>query len=171
MAAEPVQLFSSPGNRYTAVEHEAAYQSWKITSGRSLRKTAEATGISLGTLATWSKDDGWQRRAQGEDDEDAKLLRGALAGVVTTEAVKSIATAAKLRDDETGKTPPKVRLDASIWLAGLAGVAPVKQVMDLTARTRPEVDPDQPRDDGHKRTPQENEELLRRMMDRDRESA
>ena len=166
-----MQLFNSHGNRYAAVDHEAAYQSWKLAAGRSLRKCGELTGISVGTLATWSKDDGWQRRAQGEDDEDAKLLRGALAGVVTSEAVKSIATAAKLRDDETGKTPPKVRLDASIWLAGLAGVAPVKQVMDLTARTRPEVDPDQPRDDGHKRTPAENEELLRHMLDHDRGSA
>jgi hypothetical protein len=168
MAAEPVQLFNSHGNRYAAVDHEAAYQSWKLAAGRSLRKTADATGISLSTLAGWSKEDGWPCRAQQEDHQDAESLRSCIAGVVTTEAVKSIATAAKLRDDETGKTPPKVRLDAAVWLAGLAGVAPVKQVMNLTERTRPELDPDQPRDDGHKRTPQETEELLRHMLDHDR---
>ena len=165
MAAEPVQLHNPRATRYTALDHEAAYQSWKLAAGRSLRKCGELTGISVGTLGNWSKDDGWQARAQREDHEDGESLRRTIAGVVTSEAVKSIATAAKLRDDESGKTPPKVRLDASIWLAGLAGVAPVKQVMNLTARTRPEVDPDQPRDDGHKRTPAENEELLRRMLE------
>lgn len=166
MAAEPVQLHNPHGNRYSALDREAAYQSWKIVSGRSLRKTADLTGVSVGTLANWSKEDAWQARARGEDEEDAKSLRVALAGVVSSEAVKSIQTAATLRDDASGSTPPKVRLDASIWLAGLAGVAPVKQTMDLTERTRPALDPDQPRDDGHKRTPAEIEELLRRRADR-----
>ena len=44
--------------------------------------------------------------------------------------MKSIETAIALRDD--AKVPPKVRLDAATWLAGLGGVGVVKQTMDLT---------------------------------------
>ena len=136
MAAEPVRLFDSHGNRYTPADREAAYVSWKVASGRSLRKTADLTGISVSTLAGWSKDDGWQERARREDAEDAESLRSALRGLHDSEALKSLRTAAALRDDESGKTPPKVRLDASIWLAGIAGIAPVKKTLDLTEPSR-----------------------------------
>lgn len=140
MAAEPVQLFNSHGTRYTAVEREAAYQSWRLASGRSLRKTAEATGISLSTLAGWSGEDGWRARVEREDAEDAESLRSCIGGVVVSEAIASIQMAAKLRDDETGAVPPKVKLDAAIWLAGIAGVSPAKVVVDLTkAAARPPV--------------------------------
>ncbi|MDQ3694358.1 MAG: hypothetical protein M3464_12115 [Chloroflexota bacterium] len=132
MVAELVQLPNSHGNRYTAPDREAAYQAWRIAAGRSLRKTADLTKISHGTLGNWSKDDRWQERARQEDDEEAKSLRGALRAVVNSETLKSIQTAVDLRDDATGDTPSKVRLDAAIWLAGLSGVAPVKQTLDLT---------------------------------------
>ena len=127
MAAEVVQLSNSHGRRYSAAEKEAAYQAWRIAAGRSLRRTAELTGIAHGTLGNWSKDDGWQERARREDREEAESVREALHGIITGHAIRSIETAAKLRDDESGKTPPKVRLDAAVWLAGLAGVVPVQK--------------------------------------------
>ena len=77
--------------------------------------------------------------------------------------MKSIRVAASLRDDETGKTPPKVRLDAAVWLAGVAGVVPAKQGLDLAAALRPApVGPSE--DEGDRAlTPAEMEEELRRL--------
>ena len=114
MVAELVQLPNSHGRRYSPDEKEGAYQTWRFAAGRSRRKTAELTGISPGTIDNWHRDDGWAARAKRDDDDDAKLLNQALRGLKYAEALKSIATAATLRDDESGKTPPKVRLDASI---------------------------------------------------------
>ena len=127
MAAELVRLPNPHGRRYTAAAKEAAYQAWRIAAGRPLRRTAALTGIAHGTLGNWSKDDGWQERARREDREEAESVREALHGIITGHAIRSIETAAKLRDDESGKTPPKVRLDAAVWLAGLAGVVPIQK--------------------------------------------
>ena len=137
MAAVLVQLPNPHGRRYAPAEKECAYQTWRFAAGRSRRKTAELTGISAGTIDNWHRDDGWAARARREDNDDAKLLHEALRGIKCAEALKSIETAAKLRDDESGTTPPKVRLDAAVWLAGIAGVSPVKQSLDLT---RPDAD-------------------------------
>jgi hypothetical protein len=132
LVPEIVQLSNSHGHRYTAAEREAAYQAWRLAAGRSLRKTAELTQISYGTLGNWSKDERWQERARQEDDEEVKSVRGTLRAVVNNEVLKSIQTAVELRDDASGETPSKVRLDSAIWLAGIGGVAPIKQSIDLT---------------------------------------
>jgi len=161
VVAAPVQLSNAHANRYTVVDREAAYQVWRLSGGRSLRQTAELTRVSLGTLGNWSKGDGWQDRARREDAEAAQSLRGALRAAMTEHALRSIATAAELRDDASGRTPPKVRLDASIWLAGIAGIAPVKATVDLSPAADL-YDAGDPIDE----TPLSLQELQRRQLDR-----
>ena len=63
-AVNVVQLSNSPGNRYTPQQREETYLLWRTVGGRSLRKTAEATGISPATLSNWSKEEGWAERAK-----------------------------------------------------------------------------------------------------------
>ena len=58
-------------------------------------------------------------------------MRRSIRAVVNEQVLRSVETAVKLRDDE--KVPPKTRLDAAVWLAGIGGVAPVKQTLDLSA--------------------------------------
>ena len=128
MVAEPVQLHNPHGTRYTLEQREAAYQTWKIGSGRSLRRTAGLTGISQGTLGSWSREDGWQRRAREEDAEVAATLATTLRNVLGEEVVKSIEAARAVRDDDTGKVPPRDRLAAAQWLAGIAGISPQKPI-------------------------------------------
>ncbi len=118
------------GRRYTEAEKESAYQIYRSVAGRSTAKTARLTGVSERTLDGWRHDHGWVARAEQEAREAAELWSGALSLVVREQAITSVLTAAQLRDDPT--TPPKVRLDASIWLAGLAGVAPVAKTATLT---------------------------------------
>ncbi|MDP9367184.1 MAG: hypothetical protein M3Q03_02730 [Chloroflexota bacterium] len=118
------------GRRYTEVEKEAAYQIYRSVAGRSTAKTARLTGIAERTLDNWRHDHGWAARAEQEAREAAELWSGALSLVVREQAFVSVLTAAQLRDDPA--TPPKVRLDASIWLAGLAGAVPLTKTATLT---------------------------------------
>ncbi len=118
------------GKRYSEAERESAYQIYRSVAGRSTAKVARLTGISERTLDNWRHDHGWAARAEQEAREAAELWSGALSLVVQQQAITSVLTAAQLRDDPD--TPPKVRLDASIWLAGLAGVAPVAKSASLT---------------------------------------
>ena len=133
---EPVRLFDSPDNptcrRYTDQDREAAYQLWRTTAGRSLRRVAESTGVALSTVAAWSQREGWVERAKRDDDDDRRSVRSSIASLVMGEALKSVEVVRKLRDDETGKTPAKVRFDSATWLAGLAGIVPVTKVESLT---------------------------------------
>jgi hypothetical protein len=140
--AVPAQLHQvhPNGRRYTEGDKDAVYLVWKTAAGRSRRKTAELTGVSANTVDGWAKDGDWVGRARREDAEDARSLNEALRGVVATHALRSIEVAAKLRDDESGKTPAKTRLEAAIWLAAVAGIAPVKQSVDLTRREAPARD-------------------------------
>ncbi|HEV2123245.1 MAG TPA: hypothetical protein VGW38_10785 [Chloroflexota bacterium] len=125
MTSELVQLSNSRGHRYTAADRERAYQTWRISAGRSLRNLAQLSGISHGTLANWSKEERWQDRAFREDQEEAELVRKTLGSVLNDQVLKSIETVVKIRDDE--KVSAKDRLNAAQWLAGVAGVAPVQK--------------------------------------------
>ncbi len=142
MAAEIVDLTqlgdsetAKHGRRYTEAEKEAAYQLYRSLAGRSTAKVARLTGIAERTLDNWRHDHGWVARAEQEAREAAELWSGALSLVVREQALASVLTAAQLRDDPT--TPPKVRLDASIWLAGVAGFAPVTKTATLTQQVHP----------------------------------
>ncbi len=137
MAAEIVDLAqlgasdaAKHGRRYTEAEKEAAYQLYRSVAGRSTAKVARLTGIAERTLDDWRHDQGWVARAEQEAREAAELWSGALSLVVREQALASVLTAAQLRDDPA--TPPKVRLDAAIWLAGLAGYSPVTKAATLT---------------------------------------
>jgi transcriptional regulator with XRE-family HTH domain len=125
MAAELVQLSNSHGNRYTAADRERAYQLWRISAGRSLRKLADLSGIAHSTLASWSKEERWQDRASREDFEEAESVRQSLGSVLNDQVIKSIETVVEIRDDLTASK--KDRLNAAQWLAGVAGVAPVQK--------------------------------------------
>ena len=131
MVTSPVQLFDSTdrsrhGTRYTGEDREDAYQSWKAGSGRSLRRTSEMTGIAVGTLSTWSREEGWQGRARREDAEDREALARAMRGLGVGAALRAIQRIEKLADNEGGDVPHRVRFEANEWLAGIAGVSPNK---------------------------------------------
>lgn len=139
MAGELVQLTNPHGNRYTAADRERTYQLWRTGAGRSLRKLAELSGISHGTLGNWSKEDHWQDRAFREDQEEAQLVRETLGSVLNDQVLKSIEVVVKIRDDLAASA--KDRLNAAQWLAGVAGVAPVTKtagtlIVDQTQNRR-----------------------------------
>ncbi len=127
------------GRRYSDAEREAAYQLYRSVAGRSTAKLARLTGIAERTLDNWRHDHGWAGRAEQEAREAAELWSGALSLVVREQALASVLTAAQLRDDPA--TPPKVRLDAAIWLAGLAGYSPVAKTATLTQQILPPPPP------------------------------
>ncbi len=142
MAIEDLQLaqlgdseVAKHGRRYTEAEKEAAYQVYRSVAGRSTAKVSRLTGISERTLDNWRHEQGWAARAEQEAREAAELWSGALSLVVREQALASVLTAAQLRDDPA--TPPKVRLDAAIWLAGLAGYSPVAKTATLTQHALP----------------------------------
>ena len=132
MAIELVQLSNAHGNRYTEADREAAYQLWTTIAGRSQRRTAEATGVPVSTVGSWSQREGWVERARREDADEAQSVRLSISAVVTAQAIASIQTAVAIRDDHTASH--KDRLNASIWLAGIAGIVPI-QKSDLQLRT------------------------------------
>jgi hypothetical protein len=123
--AEPVVFPASiaeadpRGRRYDAAEKEAAFQSWRLT--RSLRQAADATGVSVGTLASWHSRESWTARAESEDRERAELVRSQIVGRVVDQVAASIARVVDLRDHAANE---KVRLDAATYLLGLAGLSP-----------------------------------------------
>ncbi len=121
---------SKHGRRSTKADKEAAYQLYRSVAGRSTAKVARLTGIAERTLDNWRHHQAWAARAEQEAREATELWSGALSLVVREQALASVLTAAQLRDDPA--TPPKVRLDAAIWLAGLAGHSPVAKTATLT---------------------------------------
>jgi transposase-like protein len=112
------------GRRYTPEEKARAYLVWRIAGGRSLAKTAKLTGVGEGALAAWHRTEGWARRAEREDELAAYAARGSILATVVDELQKSIATVTGIRDDPTASA--RDRLAASVWLAGVAGVVPIK---------------------------------------------
>lgn len=135
MAADPVQLFYSSGDprgrRYTPEEKESAYLTWRLAGRRSLAKTAEIAGIAENTIRSWAKEEGWQQRAEQDDEDASQLARQALASMTTNEVVKSLETVVALRDDPN--TPARTRLDAAEYLLGVWGVSPTR-VAEVTVR-------------------------------------
>src|SRR5262245_22149315 len=103
-------------------DREAAYQSWRAT--RSLKQTAETTGIAIGTLRSWSQRDSWTRRAESEDAERAELVRSHILRKVTDQVEASIDALIRIRDD--AGAAPRDRRQAAVDLLGLAGLNPAK---------------------------------------------
>jgi len=131
VVAAPVQPInfvdrSKHAVRYTPEEKEAAYLTWRVTSGRSLRRAAELTGIAPGTLSNWSRDDAWQARAAREDEQDAGALNRAMRGLGIGCALRAIERIEKMAENAGGRVSDRVQLEANVWLAGCAGVSPNK---------------------------------------------
>ena len=134
MVAQLVQLSDSPnGRRYAESDREGAYLLWR-TGGRSLRKTAEALGVSPSTVGSWQQSGKWVERADREDAEDADQARSSIRTMALPRVVKAIAFVEKVVDDETA--PVRDRLNAAFWLAGIGGISPVKQ-SETTILTQP----------------------------------
>ena len=143
MLAAPVQPIDSAerakhGVRYTPEEKEGAYQAWRVAAGRSLRRAADLTGIALGTLSNWSRDDRWGVRAAREDAEDAAALNRAIRGLGVAAAVRAVGRIERLAENAGGRVPERVQLEANVWLAAVAGVSPAKP---LPLPIEPEADP------------------------------
>jgi hypothetical protein len=118
------RLFDSPnGRRYTEADKEAAYVLWR-TYGRSLRKTADALAVAPSTVGTWQQSGRWVERADREDAEEAESVRASIQRTALPRALKAIAFVERVLDDD--RAPYRDRLNAAFWLAGIAGVAPVK---------------------------------------------
>ena len=76
-------------------------------------------------------------RVRREDDGETPSGRNTLTAMMTGDAFRSIETTVGLRDDASAETPPKVRLDADVWCAGLAAAVPGQKPIVLEpARTR-----------------------------------
>jgi hypothetical protein len=124
VVAAVVRPSDSPnGRRYTEADREAAYLLWR-TSGRSLRRVAESLAVAASTVGTWSQAGGWVARAEREDAEEAESVRASIRGTALPRALKAIAFAERVMDDD--RAPYRDRLAAAFWLAGIAGIAPVK---------------------------------------------
>lgn len=115
-------IHTSPhGRRYSPAEKEAAFSVWK-SQVRSLAKTSELMGIARNTLADWHRDGDWASRADQEDREAGDIFKETYWSVIAGQVLPSIRTAIEIRDNTEASN--KDRLNASQWLAGLAGVLP-----------------------------------------------
>jgi len=119
---------SESPRQYSDVERERAYVAYRDESGRRLRKTAEATGIPFGTIATWSREDGWQLRLRADDDRAISAMRRhtelAMLGKLDL-AVEGIWEIAESDvTDSATVAANKVRLDAYKYLVGSLGYSP-----------------------------------------------
>lgn len=130
---DPIQLSNYQddprGRRYSDLEREQAYVTWRYEGRRSFTKTSELTTIAVNTLRSWHQSDGWAERADTEDSEAIEMVRVALAAEIVDEATKSLDTIKKVRDDASA--PHKVRLDAAIWVMGVLGVSPIAKTANL----------------------------------------
>jgi hypothetical protein len=128
VVAQPVsiaRLSDSPNGRgYWNDEKEAAYLLWR-PCGRSIRKTAEALNLAPSTVGASHRAGGAVERAEREDAEEGDQARASIRGRALPRGLREIELAEKVVDDETA--PVKDRLNAAFWLAGIAGIARVKQ--------------------------------------------
>ena len=123
--AEPIRLEPPNARRYTPAEREVVYLTWRNATGRSLRKTAERTGIALSTLAEWSKEGGWVQRAKQEDAEDTAAARASLLGRIVPGADGMLGVLEQIAHDEGA--PAMARVKAAVEYCAMAGLVPPKE--------------------------------------------
>lgn len=111
--------------KFTDADRDACYHMWRTIAGRNLALVSRATGISYRTLDEWKRRYEWVRLANEDDEASRSLFGTAIQTVIGHQALPSIMTAIELRDSRD--QPGKVRLDAAMWLAGIAGFAPVNR--------------------------------------------
>jgi hypothetical protein len=142
VAVEPEA--NPPSNRFAAEDREAAYVAWKLS--RSLKQTADVTGVAIGTLRSWSQRDSWVKRAESEDAERAEIARSHILNRVSGEVTKSVEVLIAIRDDATASN--RDRRQAAVDLLGIFGINVSKP--DPNAFPKPtmrhEFDDDMPTD-------------------------
>lgn len=72
---QPDVLHDAPRPPYSPADREAAYRVYRTGARRSLRKTAELTGIPDGTLFHWSRTEDWHQRRKANDGRDRAAMR------------------------------------------------------------------------------------------------
>lgn len=116
---------STSVRRFSDADRDACYHLWRTIAGRNLALVARSTGISYRTLDDWKHRYDWVRIANEDDEASRSLFGTAIQTVIGHQALPSIMTAIELRDDR--EQAGKIRLEAAVWLAGLAGFAPVNR--------------------------------------------
>ncbi len=101
-------------------QRERAYLAYRDGAKRSLRKTAEVTGIPEGTLMRWSREDGWQQRLRDDDRTIAAMRRDAELALLG----KHDALIEAAYDDAMNSPDPRVRADLKKYLLGVLGRSP-----------------------------------------------
>jgi hypothetical protein len=56
-------------------QQEKAYQTYRGLARRSLKQTADQTGIPLGTIKSWCRSLGWVLRVRDDDLDDGLIIR------------------------------------------------------------------------------------------------
>jgi hypothetical protein len=106
-------------SRFPAEDREAAFQAWRIC--RSLKQTADVTGISIGTLRSWSQRDSWVKRAESEDAERAEIARSHILNRVAGEVTRSVEVLIAIRDDVAASN--RDRRQAAVDLLAIFGIS------------------------------------------------
>ncbi len=111
--------------RWSDADKESAYFLWRTTAGRNLTLVSKITAIPYNTLDSWKRNNEWRTRADDEEREMRMMPGNAVALVIHNQALPSIMTAVEIRDDRNNQA--KDRLNAAIWLGGLAGHVPAQR--------------------------------------------
>ena len=103
-------------------DREAAYQTYRASTPRSLRKTAELLGIPEGTLFEWNRVERWADRLAEDDRRGSLSVRAHANALLLGQLQHNIEAAIAIRDN--AKEPAMARMRAVEWLSGIAGVTP-----------------------------------------------
>lgn len=123
-------------SEWTRDQREAAYQTYRSIQGkRSLRKTAELTGVPFGTLTDWSRQDGWTLRLRDDDDRDRAILRRNTEMRLVAE--EDVLLDQLLYLSQEGTNQDKVKLEATKHALALLGVVPAERPGALPDQSQP----------------------------------
>lgn len=125
-------------SEWTPADRERAYQEWRSIRGkRSLRRTAEATGIPFGTITDWSRSEGWMLRCQAEDDRARAVMRRHAEARLDGEM--DVLVDRLLDLSESGTPDDKVKLEATKHALNILGFTPVQRTITTTESAAPSL--------------------------------
>jgi len=102
-------------------DRERAYLAYRESARRSIRKTADVTGIPEGTLMRWSREDGWQQRLRADDDRTIAAMRNDADLALLGKHDALIERAWNLAESATDE---RVQADMTKYLMGVLGYSP-----------------------------------------------
>ncbi len=106
-------------------EERRAFAVYLGDGRRSLRRTADVCGISLGTINSWHRRHGWRTLAADADRELSEGTAETVLGLVQAQAVPSLQTLVDLRDSPD--TKDSVRRQCAMDLLAMGGYGPVSR--------------------------------------------